>query len=98
MIAPLLFLPLVENSFKHGVKGDPHGGYINISLLIREKDLELSLENNKGKVDEIEDQEKSGIGLANVKRRLELLYPGKSLLDILENEDVFKVKLQLTMI
>jgi sensor histidine kinase YesM len=97
MIAPLLFLPLVENSFKHGVKGDPHSGFVNISLVIGEKDLELSLENNKGKVDEIEDHEKSGIGLANVKRRLELLYPGKNLLDILDHEDIFKVKLQLTM-
>jgi len=97
MIAPLLFLPLVENSFKHGVKGDPYGGYVNISLLIGEKDLELSLENNKGKVDEIEDQENSGIGLANIKRRLELLYPEKSLLEIHETGSDFKVKLKLLL-
>jgi LytS/YehU family sensor histidine kinase len=97
MIAPLVFLPLVENSFKHGVKGDPSGGYVNISLVIGEKDLELTLENNKGNVDEIEDEEQSGIGLANVKRRLELLYPGKSMLDIQDNGDVFKVKLKLQL-
>jgi sensor histidine kinase YesM len=97
MIAPLVFLPLVENSFKHGVKGDPTGGYVNVYLQIGEKELELSLENNKGKVDEIEEEEKSGIGLANVKRRLELLYPEKSLLDIRDNGENFKVKLKLEL-
>jgi LytS/YehU family sensor histidine kinase len=96
-IAPLLFLPLVENSFKHGIKGDPAGGYVKISMDIRENILEMSLENNKGIVDEIEDLENSGIGLANVKRRMELLYPEKSLLEINETESDFKVKLKLEL-
>jgi sensor histidine kinase YesM len=96
-IAPLLLLPLVENSFKHGIKGDPAGGYVKIIINIGKNDLELSLENNKGKVDEIEDQENSGIGLANVKRRLELLYPEKSLLEINDTGSDFKVKLKLEL-
>jgi LytS/YehU family sensor histidine kinase len=96
-IAPLLFLPLVENSFKHGVMGDPAGGYVKILLDIRENQLELLLENNKGKVDEIEDMDNSGIGLANVKRRLELLYPEKSLLEIHDKEGDFHVKLKLEL-
>ncbi len=96
-IAPLLFLPLVENSFKHGVKGDPAGGYVRIHLEIRDRQLNLSLENNKGKVDEIEGQENSGIGLANVKRRLELLYPDRSFLEILDNGEDFQVKLELEL-
>lgn len=96
-IAPLLFLPLVENSFKHGIKGDPAGGYVKIKLDIGESNLELSLENNKGKVDEIEGQEDSGIGLANVKRRLELLYPEKSLLETHDTGGDFKVKLKLEL-
>jgi LytS/YehU family sensor histidine kinase len=96
-IAPLLFLPLVENSFKHGIKGDPSGGYVKIKLKIRDPGLELSLENNKGKVDEIEDLENSGIGLANVKRRLELIYPGKNRLDIKDTETDFIVKLILEL-
>ncbi len=97
MIAPLLFLPLVENSFKHGIKGDPAGGYVKINMDIGENDLELSIENNKGKVDEIEDLENSGIGLANIKRRLELLYPKKSMLEIHDTGSDFKVKLKLEL-
>jgi sensor histidine kinase YesM len=96
-IAPLLFLPLVENSFKHGIKGDPAGGYVKIMVEIGENILEISIENNKGMVDEIEDLENSGIGLANVKRRMELLYPEKSLLEINETESYFKVKLKLEL-
>ena len=97
MIAPLLFLPLVENSFKHGIKGDPSGGYVKINMEIVENDLELLIENNKGKVDEIDNLENSGIGLANVKRRLELLYPKKSLLEIHDTGNDFKVKLKLEL-
>ena len=96
-VAPMLFLPLVENSFKHGIKGDPSGGYVNIKIDIRERGLELSLENNKGKVDEIEDLENSGIGLANVRRRLELIYPGKNRLDINDTGTDFSVKLTLEL-
>jgi LytS/YehU family sensor histidine kinase len=96
-IAPLLLLPLMENSFKHGIKGDPAGGYVKINMDIGENELELSLENNKGKVDEIEDLENSGIGLANVKRRLELLYPEKSMLEIHDSGSDFIVKLKLEL-
>lgn len=96
-IAPLLLLPLVENSFKHGIKGDPDGGYVRINMDIRESKLELSLENNKGKVDEVEELKNSGIGLANVKRRLELLYPKQSMLDIHDSGSDFIVKLKLEL-
>ena len=96
-IAPLVFLPLVENSFKHGVKGDPSGGYVVIRLRIGKGDLELSLENNKGMVNDIKDEEPSGIGLVNVRRRLELLYPNKYLLDIQDDGDVFMVRLKLAL-
>ena len=87
----------MENSFKHGIKGDPEGGYVKINLVVGERELELLLENNKGRVDEIEDPENSGIGLANIKRRLELLYPEKSLLEIQETGSDYKVKLNLEL-
>jgi LytS/YehU family sensor histidine kinase len=96
-IAPLLLLPLVENSFKHGIKGDTDGGYVKINMGIMENKLEMSLKNNKGKTVEVEDLDKSGIGLANVRRRMELLYPEKSLLEIIETESDFNVKLKLEL-
>jgi len=70
---------------------------VKINLDIGEKKLALSIENNKGKVDEIEDHRNSGIGLANVKRRLELLYPEKSMLEIDDTGSDFKVKLKLEL-
>jgi sensor histidine kinase YesM len=96
-IAPLLFLPLFENSFKHGIKGDPAGGYVNIRMDIREHGLELSLGNNKGKIDHYGDLGNPGIGLANVQRRLELIYPGKHHLEIDDTGTEFNVKLTLEL-
>ena len=96
-IAPLLFLPLFENSFKHGIKGDPAGGYVNIRMDIGEHGLELSIGNNKGRMDHIGDLERSGIGLANVQRRLELIYPGKHRLEIDDTGAEFHVKLTLEL-
>ena len=96
-IAPLLFLPLVENSFKHGVKGDPKGGFVKMHLEIAENAVHFHIENNAGQVDNVEKDEYNGIGLANVKRRLELLYPGKNRLEIQENEDIYSVELLIEL-
>ncbi len=96
-IAPLIFLPFVENSFKHGVKGETSGGYVNINLHITDGLVSLKLINNKGTVDEVEKNELKGIGLANVRRRLELSYPEKHELKITENDEEFVVDLELNI-
>jgi sensor histidine kinase YesM len=96
-IAPLLFLPFLENSFKHGIKGDPMGGFINIDLDINKGSLKLMIENNKGIVEEVEKGEFRGIGLRNARRRLELLYPEKHQLDIQENSEIFSIHLHLDL-
>lgn len=96
-IAPLLFLPFIENAFKHGIKGDPAGGYVNIELDINEGNVDLYVENNRGKVDKVEKNEFNGIGLDNVKRRLELIYPGKYELDIQDAEEKFVVRIRLDL-
>jgi len=96
-IAPLIFLPFVENSFKHGIKGEVHGGFVNINFHISEANVYLDLTNNKGTVDEVEKTGLKGIGLNNARRRLELIYPGKHELDIIENDKEFQIKLKLDL-
>ena len=96
-IAPLLFLPFVENSFKHGIKGETQGVFVNIRLDVGEESLVFMAENNKGRIDSIEEDPESGIGLQNARRRLELIYPGKHTLDIKENDSNFTVRLKLQL-
>lgn len=96
-IAPLLLLPFIENGFKHGIKGDPSGGYVIIEFAIHDSNVDLYVENNKGQVDEVEKNDFNGIGLNNVKRRLELIYPGKYELDIQDTGEQFSVRIKLDL-
>lgn len=92
-IAPLLFFPLVENSFKHGIKGSTGKSFVNIELVVDSPNIKFSIENNKGSIDNVERKEYKGIGLDNVKKRLEMTYPKKHELNIRETDDTFKVEL-----
>jgi hypothetical protein len=80
-VSPLLFLPLVENCFKHGINGDTEGCWIRIDLTVQKDWLTLKIENShtrdKHVIDENKNGNSNGIGLENVKRRLEILYPGR---------------------
>jgi LytS/YehU family sensor histidine kinase len=96
-IAPLLFLPFIENSFKHGVKGDPEGGFTRVSINVNGEEVQLDVINNKGKIDKVEKGDFQGIGLQNARRRLELLYPQRHTLSIDDLEDSFEVKLKIVM-
>lgn len=96
-IAPLIFLPFVENSFKHGLKGGADTVFVNIKIEVFGKTLSFEIENSKGKSMEIIDSKYKGIGIENVKKRLELIYPNIHLLKISENENTFKVLLQLQL-
>ena len=95
MIAPLLMIPFVENSFKHGASIMRGQQWINLTIEIKENKLEFNLSNSKPS------QQKStknrGIGLANVKKRMQLLYPEKHLLEINSTENVYEVHLVLTL-
>ena len=96
-IAPMIILPFVENSFKHGIKGGKENAYVHIQLEVMGPRLTLSLKNSKGKALSIESKEKHGIGIDNVKKRLELIYPGKHLLIINDGEEEFSVHLQIQL-
>ena len=96
-IAPLIILPFIENSFKHGVSQQLEGKWIKVDIEVKEHSLVLRVENSKNSEELPEDSisYKEGIGLCNVKRRLELLY-GKNHELIVQNEkDVFLILLSI---
>lgn len=75
-IAPMLLLPFVENSFKHGVSASLDKAWIRIALSVDDTQLKFVVENSVPAGSGANSAEiTSGIGLANVKRRLEILYP-----------------------
>ncbi len=95
LIAPMLLLPLVENSFKHGVKGSPDKSYINIDLSVMDHDFSFTIENNRGVVDEIEGNEYKGIGIENVRKRLSMIYPGMHEFTVTDSQLFFRVSIKI---
>jgi two-component system, LytTR family, sensor kinase len=93
-VVPMILIPFVENAFKHGVVyiNDPE---ISISVVVIGNVLSFSV-NNKYKVEREEKDKSSGIGLANVKRRLFLLYP-ECTLNITAQNNLHAVKLSITL-
>lgn len=88
-ITPLLLLPFVENAFKHGVSEKRADAWVRIRIMLAGSNLEILVENsNPGNSQEIAE----GIGLKNVQRQLELLYPGRHELKIEPGTDLFRVK------
>lgn len=95
-IAPMLFIPFVENAFKHGV-AIGQTSFINIAIGLEDKKLIFTCENPDYSTIKKMDEEKSGIGLENVKRRLDLVYPGRHKLQIDEAEGKYSVYLQIEL-
>ncbi len=97
-VAPMIFLPFVENAFKHGVSATQP---CNINITVEQKDntIQLIIENTIIKEQSNNLEQASGIGLNNTKRRLDLLYPDKYTLLIFENiaENVYTVNLTLNL-
>jgi hypothetical protein len=96
MIEPMLLIPFVENSFKHGV-GFVREPYIKVLLAFQKGILHFEVENKIGKLIEDSKDDSSGIGLKNVKRRLELLYPNEHKIEVIEDDKLFKVQLDMSL-
>jgi two-component system LytT family sensor kinase len=90
LISPLLLLPFVENAFKHGI--EDNSGWITINLKVISARLYLKVENSCAIVSK---QKGKGVGLSNVKRRLELTYPNNYVLKINQNSGVFEAELEI---
>lgn len=91
-IPPLLFINLVENAFKHGVEKLMNNAYINITLTENHKAVYFKIENN---FDSEVIEKKTGIGLVNLKERLNLSYPEAHELDISNKNEIYSVNLTL---
>ncbi len=95
VIEPLLLLPFVENAFKHGVRDEIAGGYVSILICCFDYDLVMEVKNSRA-VDTSTPTE-VGVGLANVVKRLSLLYPGAHRVEVTAARDCYEVQLNLKL-
>ena len=96
-IAPLLFEPFIDNAFKHGLPGNAERDFIHIHIEFSSHELFFTIKNNYADMGKW-DKKHSGIGIANVKQRLALLYgPSDYSLKITNENNIHTVQLQLTL-
>lgn len=93
-IAPMLFIPFVENALKHSNIEKITDTYIRMNLKADEQHIHFEIENSVPKTAVVKD-ELGGIGIENVKKRLAILYPGRHELSINETSQAFKVNLNI---
>lgn len=94
-IAPLLFIAMIENAYKHGVSSTK-ASVISFELTIKDNELLFYSENSNFPKTEA-DKSGSGIGLENLKKRLDLLYAGKYKLDKGLKDDMYYIRLQIVL-
>lgn len=95
MLPPLLLVIFVENAFKHGISYRTKS-FVEISLQPHGDRLLFSCRNSRPEIKHDENM-KGGVGLSNVRRRLDLLFPNDYTLDIKEEEDTYTVKLEIPL-
>lgn len=95
-VAPLILITFLENAFKHGVTNTSAASWINILIEVTGKELSFVVENSKGSRG-VSGAESSGIGLVNVQRRLELLYPGRHEMKVEDHADRYYIELKLNL-
>ncbi|HMG67597.1 MAG TPA: histidine kinase [Chitinophagaceae bacterium] len=93
-IAPLLLLPFVENCFKHGTSNIIEKPWINLHIQLKDGKLIVKLVNGKALNSRYN---RNGIGISNVKTRLELLYSEKHELTVIDEDEVFGISLMIAL-
>jgi LytS/YehU family sensor histidine kinase len=96
-IAPLILLPFVENAFKHGVSKSTGIAFVKIKLMIDGKNLTFNITNTKNPMANSNETYSKGIGLVNVKKRLDMIYPKNYILTIDGKNEQFSVNLSLQL-
>ncbi|MDQ3392796.1 MAG: histidine kinase, partial [Bacteroidota bacterium] len=97
LIAPLIFITFLENAFKHGVSNNQAGAWVKIKINVNGRECLYVVENSKIAIETSGKEENSGIGLANVNRRLELTYPDRYELEVKNESDKYVVQLKLQL-
>jgi hypothetical protein len=93
-ISPLLILPFLENAFKHGASEQFDRPWMSLDMSLKDNLLKCKVANSKN---ELVIQSQNGVGISNVKKRLEFLYPGKYDLQLGDHGDFFVVALTLEL-
>jgi LytS/YehU family sensor histidine kinase len=93
-IEPFLLLPLIENAFKHGIDDESGEGFVEIIIVAGDGELAMEVRNS---VPEKSGEARNGVGLTNLRRRLELLYPEKYQLEVRGEERSYKAFLNLSL-
>jgi len=96
-IEPFLLIPLVENAFKHGFYTNAKGAFVNINLNLKNKELLFSVENSVFIKQHFQETKRKGKGLDTLKKRLLLLYPKTSKLEINSAEKKYTAQLKITL-
>ena len=92
-IAPLLFIPFIENAFKHGGNTGGNHIFVKIDIEVKSNSISFYICNSAGETDN--NNTSKGIGIKNVKKRLELLYSKAYSLELADKDNMFYVKLTL---
>ena len=95
-IEPMLLIPFVENAFKHGLEEETNSGFVHIVVCETDEDLTLQVSNSKPEL--LKGKAPAGIGINNVLKRLELLYPDKYKLNVNEDVESYEVTLNITTV
>ena len=96
LVAPLLMIPFAENCFKHGASMMRGKQWMHLIININDNELDFNLSNSKPSQSNAINN-KAGIGLSNVQKRLQLLYPGKHQLNINSTDTTFSVYLKIEL-
>lgn len=96
-VPPMIFQPLVENCFKHTPLEVDKNSFIHILLEVKENQIYFVAENSQPLIKNKSTSRVGGIGIENVKRRLELYFENQYSFDIFDNPDSFKVELSINL-
>ncbi|TXF90294.1 sensor histidine kinase [Neolewinella aurantiaca] len=96
-VTPLILITFLENAFKHGIGNNGGNSWITVSLTVNDGTIVYKVANSVLQHNEKTVREASGLGLANVRRRLDLSYPGNHQLDVTEDDERYSVNLKITL-